>query len=221
MTVVDALAREVGSVAKALHRLKGADWERPTRCAPMSVKDLVAHMARGGARIVEMTAQDPIDDEPEKDGVTYFRYDAAAEAPSILKRAQGDASAVETRDMPRYWDESWSKGLRAARDAIAKGDAVYPGLFGSMRITEYLRTRAVEVVVHHLDLDDALGHDPHPDAEALEIVGDVLRGLLGTDLRGAGVDDVRFALIGTGRAPLNERERGMLGPLADLFPLLA
>jgi hypothetical protein len=48
----------------------------------------------------------------------------------------------------------------------------------------------------------------------------VLRGLLGADLRPLGVDEVRFALAGTGRADLTDAERGVLGPLADSFPLL-
>jgi hypothetical protein len=79
----------------------------------------------------------------------------------------------------------------------------------------------VEVVVHHMDVDDALGIEPHPDAKALEIVGDVLRGLLGTDLRPVGMEDVRFVLVGTGRAPLEQPEREYLGPLVEKFPLLA
>jgi len=218
-SVVEALAREVGSVGKALHRFKAADWIAPTRCPPMSVTDLAAHMLRGANRIDQMLDDGPIDDEPQKDAVTYFQYDAAAEAPAILKRAQEDAAAFDsTATLVKAWDERWSHALRRAREA---GDPVLPTIFGTMRLTEYLRTRVLEVTVHHMDVDDALGRDPHPDAGALEVTGDVLRGLLGTDLRGAGVDDVRFALVGTGRAPLNDREREMLGPLAAKFPLLA
>jgi len=100
-------------------------------------------------------------------------------------------------------------------------DPVLPNVFGLIRLSEYLKTRCVEIVIHHMDLDDALARKPHPDPGALEIVGDVLRGLLGTDLRPVGVDDVRFALIGTGRAPLNDDERQLLGPLDAKFPLFS
>lgn len=217
--VVEALAREVGSVGKALHRFKTADWIAPTRCPPMSVLDLVAHMLGGAARIEQMLDDGPIDDEPQKDAVTYFRYDPAAEAPWILQRAQERAASFEdTSAVVKAWDEQWSHALRRARES---GDPVLPGIFGTIRLSEFLRTRVLEVTVHHMDVDDALGKDPHPDPGALEATGDILRGLLGTDLRGAGVDDVRFALIGTGRAALSDREQEMLGPLADTFPLLA
>lgn len=217
--VVEALARELGSVGKALHNLSGKQWGVPTRCEPMTVLDLVAHVVRGADRVVEMCSVDPIDDEPQKDAVTYFRYDADAEGPMIVARAQevagetGDGAAMTAR-----WDARWSKALMAARTTAP--DSVRPTVFGTMHLEEYLKTRILEVTVHHLDLDDAIGHEPHPDARALELTGDVLRGLLGTDLRPVGMDDLRFALTGTGRADLTDEERAYLGPLAEGFPLL-
>jgi uncharacterized protein (TIGR03083 family) len=217
--VVEALAREVGSVGKVLHKLTPTQWAAPTRCEPMTVLDLVAHMVRGADRIVEMCSAEPIDDEPEKDAVTYFRYDPDAEGPTIVARAQ--QVAAETGDgaaMTARWDAGWSKALQIAR--VTAPDSVRPSVFGTMLLEEYLKTRILEVTVHHLDLDDGIGHEPHPDARALELTGDVLRGLLGTDLRPVGMDDLRFALTGTGRADLTEEERAFLGPLAAGFPLL-
>jgi hypothetical protein len=78
----------------------------------------------------------------------------------------------------------------------------------------------IEVGIHTMDLRDALGLEPDPSPEGLEGLCDVLRGILGADLRTMGVDDVHFALAGTGRAKLTDAEREMLGPLADSFPLL-
>lgn len=218
--IVDALAREVGEVGKLLHKLRAGDWEKPTRCAPMTVKDLTAHMLRGASRIVEILGNDPVDDQPEKDGVTYWQVELVAEAPAIAARAQQDASAFASpKDLLVAWDEGWIKALRAVRAADA--DAVRPTTFGLMTMSEYLRTRCIEVVIHHMDLDDALGKDIHPDPAALTVVGDVLRGLLGTDLRPVGIDDERFALTATGRATLTDEEKTYLGPLANRFPLLS
>ncbi|MGZ4210869.1 MAG: maleylpyruvate isomerase family mycothiol-dependent enzyme [Actinomycetota bacterium] len=219
MTVIDALAREVGSVGQLLHALGPKEWELPTRCAPLTVRELAAHTLRGAMIIQQMVEEGPVDDEPEKDAVTYFQFDAAAEAPSIVKRAQ-EASETFPPDLAKAWDLEWTKALQRAR-AVWDEDPVLPNRWGLMRLSEYLKTRCVEVVVHHMDLDDALGKKPHPDAGALEIVGDVLRGLLGTDLRPLGTDDVRFALIGTGRAPLSDDERQVLGSLAQKFPLFS
>jgi uncharacterized protein (TIGR03083 family) len=217
MAVVDALAREVGSVGQLLHTLKPKQWELPTRCAPLTVRELSAHMLRGAVRIEEMLDAGPVDTEPEKDAITYFQFDSTDEGPVIVKRAQ-EAAAAFPADLARTWDLEWTKELQRARTNIGD-DPVLQNVFGLIRLTEYLKTRCVEVVIHHMDVDDALGKKPHPDPGALEIVGDVLRGLLGTDLRPLGVDDVRFALVGTGRAPLNDDERQLLGPLAEKFPL--
>jgi uncharacterized protein (TIGR03083 family) len=219
MATVDALAREVGRVSKLLHSLKPADWERPTRCPPLTVRELASHMLRGAGRIQEMIDAGPVDTEPERDGVTYFQFDSASEAPVIAKRAQ-EASEAFPSDLAKAWDTEWTKALQRAREHLEE-DPVYQTVFGLMRLSEYLRTRCVEVGIHHMDLDDALGKDPHPDPGALEITGDVLRGLLGTDLRRLGMDDVRFALVGTGRAQLNDDEREVLGPLAEKFPLFS
>ncbi|HLW16258.1 MAG TPA: maleylpyruvate isomerase family mycothiol-dependent enzyme [Actinomycetota bacterium] len=217
MAVIDALAREVGSVGQLLHTLKPAQWEQPTRCPPMNVRELAAHMLRGAGRIQEMLDGGPVDAEPERDGTTYFQ--SVTVSGEIVKRAQ-EASASFPPDLAKAWDLEWTKALQRAR-MYTNEDPVLRNVYGLMRLSEYLKTRCVEVVIHHMDLDDALGRKPHPDAGALEIVGDVLRGLLGTDLRPVGVDDVRFALIGTGRAPLNDDERQLLGPLADKFPLFS
>ncbi|HEX9713528.1 MAG TPA: maleylpyruvate isomerase family mycothiol-dependent enzyme [Actinomycetota bacterium] len=218
MSVVEALAREVGGVGKALRKLTAAEWDAPTRCEPMTVAELLAHVTRGGERIVSMLEHGPVDSEPEKDAVTYFQYDPDEAGPGIVARAAEEAAGKTPEQLITAWDTSWSKGLREARAALTH-DPVLPGVFGLMRLSEYLKTRVVEVTVHHLDLDDAIGRAYHPDPEALEIVGDVLRGLLGTDLRPVGIDDLRFALTGTGRAHLDETERVHLGPLAERFPL--
>jgi len=217
MSVVDALAREVGSVGQLLHTLKPKQWEQPTRCPPMNVRELAAHTLRGAVRIEEMLDAGPVDAEPERDGITYFQ--SVTVSGEIVKRAR-EASAAFPQDLARAWDLEWTKGLQRARMYVNE-DPVLRNVYGLIRLTEYLKTRCVEVVIHHMDLDDALGRKQHPDREALEITGDILRGLLGTDLRPVGVDDVRFALIGTGRAPLNDDERHMLGPLAQKFPLFS
>jgi hypothetical protein len=50
----------------------------------------------------------------------------------------------------------------------------------------------------------------------------IIVGLLGTDPPDAlAWDDVALIQAGTGRRVLSDDEVGVLGPLADLFPLLA
>jgi uncharacterized protein (TIGR03083 family) len=217
MPLLDALAREAAAVGRFLSTRTDEDWARPTRCAPMTVFDLAAHVRRGWARIEDLIDAGPLDMEAEKDAATYFRFDREAVSPQVLERAQEEAARLGT---PAALLASWSQLDEVVARARTAPDAIYPTLFGAMRMYEYLRTRVVELVVHHMDLRDALGLEPEADPEALTVAADVLRQLLGTDLRPA-VDDVRFCLIGTGRAALDPDERAALGPLVDMFPLLA
>ena len=217
---LDALEREIARVGTFLDGLAADDWARPTRCPPMTVLDLAAHAWRGGIRIREMLDAGPVDEEPEKDGSTYFRYDVVAVSASVVQRAQQVSANLDARTFPRTWREGWDEALDRVRAVLEEDDPVLPGVFGTIRLTEYLRTRCVEVTIHHMDLRDAVGLAPHPTKEGLEATGDVLRGLLGADLRTLGMDDVRFALTGTGREKLTDAEREMLGPLSDSFPLL-
>ncbi|MGH2830635.1 MAG: maleylpyruvate isomerase N-terminal domain-containing protein [Actinomycetota bacterium] len=222
MSVLDALVAETRRTGDFLATLSSEDWDRPTRCPPMVVLDLAAHAWRGGQRIVEMVAAGPVDSEPEKDGVTYFRYDPAAIGPEVVARAQAVAAEHDAKTFAGDWRQGWAEALDAAAVAMEKGDGVYDNVFGGlMRMSEYLRTRVLEVAIHTMDLRHAVGLSPDPTEAGLMVTCDVLRGLLGTDLRSLGVDDVRFALVGTGREPLSESEWDLLGPLVEKFPLLA
>ncbi len=215
---IEALEREVERTGHFLGGLDASDWELPTRCPPLSVRELASHAARGARRILEMVSAGTVPGEPEKDAVTYFQYDPAAEGGQIVARAQAEGAGALGLQMPGSWKSAWAEALPAAR-ARTEENPVLQSPFGTIRLREYLRTRCVEVTIHAMDLRDALGLEPDPTPEGIEAACDVLRGLLGTDLRPLGVDDVRFALTGSGRAELGDSEREMLGPLADRFPL--
>ncbi len=221
MSVAEALRSEASNVAHTLAELTPADWERPTRCPPMRVHELAAHALRGVIRLREMFAAGASDEEPEKDGATYFQYDVVKESPKVVERSFAAAKEFPVEDFSNRWRAEWGEILDEVDAALLEGDPVLPGIFGRIKLSEYLRTRAVEIVVHHMDLRDALGLEPDPDAEALDVVCGVLAQLLGTDPRVLGMDGVRFALVGTGRELLNDAERGMLGPLAERVPVLS
>ena len=76
-------------------------------------------------------------------------------------------------------------------------------------------TLAVEPTVHHLDLVAYLGRRPGPDVAALAEVRRVVEELVGPFP--ADLDDVRVALLGTGRATPDDSERTAL---VDVLPKL-
>ncbi len=110
--------------------------------------------------------------------------------------------------------ELYAETLRAVLVAAAerRGDEVVRTQGTALTVESLLSTLAVEATIHQLDL--GLGE---PTALGLAEVRRTLDGLLGTPA--AIPDDARYALVGTGRAPLADDERAALGPLADRLPL--
>jgi hypothetical protein len=78
-----------------------------------------------------------------------------------------------------------------------------------MRLGDYLATRVVELVVHHLDVRAALDLPPAPTPAAGRLTMEVLEGLLGTP-RPRNLGRTRFILAATGRITVDD----------DRFPVL-
>jgi uncharacterized protein (TIGR03083 family) len=217
---IDALEAETTRLGDFLAALGPADWSLPTRCPPMIVRELAVHTLRGAYRIIDALSAPALEGEPEKDAITYWRYDAAVLGKDVIARAKAESEARGAdADIAAEWRDAWTKALAMAR-AGADDDALIPAVPGTIRLREFLKTRCIEVTIHGMDLVHALGRDPDPTPGGLEATCDVLRGILGVDLRPLGMDDVRFALTGTGRAELTDPDREMLGPLTESFPLL-
>lgn len=216
--LVDALEAEAARTGGFLRTLDVADWDLPTRCPPMNMLDLASHTLRGGLRLAEL-AVDTSGAEPEKDAVTYFRYDPVAVGAGVVERAKAEAANRTGPSLVAEWEAAWAEAIAKTR-ANTGADAILVSPMGTIRLHEYVRTRCVEITIHTMDLRDAKGLAPDPTRPGLAATCDVLRGLLGADTRSLGIDEIHFALVGTGRAALTDDDRERLGPLADLFPLL-
>jgi uncharacterized protein (TIGR03083 family) len=221
----DALLGEIDRVANFIESVDEKSWDAPTRCEPLTFREMLAHMLRGAFRINGMIDEGPLEQQPEADAITYWRIvgavpNAAQPAgPSVVESAQSNASGRSTEDLIKAWRADWETALSRSR-GLRPEDPVLRNPFVTIRLSEFLRTRCLEVVVHHMDLRHALKRKPDPDVSALAVVDDVLTGLLGTDPRRTGMDPVRFALLGTGREKLNDAEKKALGPLSRGFPLI-
>ncbi len=91
----------------------------------------------------------------------------------------------------------------------------------SIRLDEFVKTRVLEIGVHGLDLAAALGRDPWLTPDAASVVQSILVALLGGDpTADLGWSDLTFIETATGRRPLTEAERAVLGIRAGSFPLL-
>lgn len=217
---LDALRAECEEVSKVAGSLGEDDFVRPTRCTAWNVKELLGHIYRDIDRINTALAQ-PAPDQATHDSVSYWRsYDPAVDAPDIADRAKERANLYPTgQALVEAWDELWPRTLVTAGKADRSRIVVTWG--PATTFDEYLKTRVLEITVHRMDLEDALGRKGWGTDLAVSIVDDILEGLLGeeppSDLEW---DVVDFIEIGTGRRQLTEEERTLLGPLAGLFPLL-
>ena len=107
------------------------------------------------------------------------------------------------------------------RASTADGSAVVVTFGPSIAFDEYLKSRVLEVTVHRMDLEDALGRKGWGTDAAISIVDDILVGLLGAEPpRALEWDAVDFLDAAAGRRSLTDGERKKLGRLARRFPLL-
>jgi uncharacterized protein (TIGR03083 family) len=221
---VVALREECEAVSQIVKLLNEPDFAKPTRCTLWNVKELLGHLYSDVDRIDVALDSDP----PQRathDSVTYFRsYSAEPGGPDALgvaERSKEVAARYETgRALGEAWDELWPRTLERATAADPTRVVV---TFGpALTFAEYLKTRVVEVTVHRMDLEDALGRRGWGTDTAVSIVDDILVGLLGTEPpRSLDWDVVDFIETGTGRRPLSAAETKKLGVrLAKRFPLL-
>jgi uncharacterized protein (TIGR03083 family) len=200
--------------------LSEEDFARETRCPPWRVKELLGHLYRDVDRLGTALAA-PADLSVEEDGVSYWRtYDPVADGPDIADRAKEISDGYATgADLARAFDKMWPERVAAAGEADPSRSVQ---TFGPvLRLDEFLKTRVLELVVHRLDLLEALGRERDVDPRAGEVVIAVLDGLLGEGRPAAlGWTDVEFIEAGTGRRPISAEERATLGRLAERFPLL-
>ncbi|MFG2058999.1 maleylpyruvate isomerase N-terminal domain-containing protein [Micromonospora sp. NPDC048930] len=207
-TVRAAFRDECARLEEVLRGLTEADLDRPTPCPPWALRDLLAHVSTGAGRLVGMLAA-PAPERAEVDAAGYFG--AAKFAPEV-DRDRIDSARRQAREpagVPAVV-EGFARAWRAADAAVAaqpSGRLVRTRHGDAMTLTEFLRTRVVEVGVHGLDLADALDRRPWLTPTAARVVADLL-----ADRRPAGLgwDDLTLVRKATGRSPLTDRERALV-----------
>lgn len=221
MSTISALREECTEVTRALADIDPAEFDGPTRCPAWSVKELLAHMYRDIDNVSRYVAE-PEPEEATHDSVTYWRYDAAKVAPGVADRAKGLAMTFPSPSaLVEAWDQRWPEVLDevSAVDPERRVATWGPVL----TLDEYLRTRVLEIVVHHMDLEDAFGRTCWGTDEAVGIVDEILVDLLGKEPpHELDWDVIEFIECATGRRELTEHERTLLGVrAAKRFPLIA
>jgi len=218
---LEALREECELVSETVFALSEVEFALPTRLPAWNVKELLGHMYRDIERTHTGLAE-PEPAEADTDAMTYWRaYDPRTDSGGVADRAKEVAGRYASGgELAAAWDVMWREAVDKA--AAAGPDRIIPTWGPRMRLNEFLKTRVLEITVHRLDLDDALGRQGWGTDTAVGIVDDILVGLLGEEPPPElDWDVIDFIEKGTGREPLADDEREALGDLAARFPLLA
>ena len=213
-----ALRVEAEQLAAAVASEPPAALARPSPCPPWTVADLLYHVRTGLARLGDMLAEPEPGREALAGGlvsaVGYFRPDhrfsPATNADRIASARRGAASlAAEAlpADFQQAWHQAW-----AALQAAPPHRLVRTRHGDFMLLTDFLRTRVLELAVHGLDLAAGLNRAPWLTPEAASVVEDlVLTPGLAADVRQRlGWDHATLIAKVTGRRPLTPAESMMV-----------
>jgi uncharacterized protein (TIGR03083 family) len=201
-------------------RLEEGDWRRPTRCPPLDVAALVAHVA-GSFRFVETWLTPDVVGEAVLDRSSMWRA-FPQETSSLVVDA-----AVSSTNAPHEVRAELHAAVRSFEQVSASLEPHQLAacqMFGPLfilRTQEVIANRVLEVAVHLLDLQAAVGAAEVLPRCAAPVLRSILDGLLGQAVpEPFARDDLRYVLVATGRASVTDQERHALGAISDLFPLL-
>ncbi len=222
--MLDALETGYRNVTDVVTGLSEAGLMLPSGCAGWAVTDVLYHQLLDAQRALVAFAT-PVTEPADRDDVSYWAA-FAPESGEAGERARAGAaaharfvrvaaSAYPPESLARVWSETAAAVSRAARACRAPAVATQGYV---LRPADFTATLAVETAVHYLDLTVSLPSAPPPDPASLVLVRRVLEGLLGSPLP-ASWDDASAAVKGTGRDPLTDEDRALLGPLAERVPL--
>lgn len=219
-SIAAVLKAECAAIHSVVARLSDEEFSSATRCSPWDVKDLLAHMWRDLFRIpTALNAPEP--SHADVDAVTYWTsYDPKSDAARIAKHATETSAeySTPTELVAAFQKISTTTFELGTHHPPQRRIALWWG--PRMRLDEFLKTRVLEMVVHGLDLTDALTREPVTTTDGLAITTEILDGLLG-ELRPAQWDPHEYIRKGTGRQPLSTKDRQSLGDIAERLPLLA
>ena len=140
-----------------------------------------------------------------------LRYDVVAAAPTVdrvgyyaAEPPPGHTFADEPLAVAD-WGEQFARAWQAtvARCRELNDDVVLATPLGRIRAVEYLATRVLEVVVHHMDVRAALDLPPAGTIHAERITQALLAGLLDGP-RPRNLGRTRFILAATGRVAFDD-----------------
>jgi uncharacterized protein (TIGR03083 family) len=211
----DAFGQEAERLSEVALAADEVAFSRPSPCPPWSVAELLYHVRIGASRISGMLADPEPEAGPLISAAGYFRpgqrFSPGVNEDRIAAARRGAEALGSGAAIARDFDLAWRESLAQLRQA-PPGRLVRTRHGDRMLVTEFLRTRVLELAVHGLDLAAGLGRPPWTTEAAAAVVEElILPGGTAPRLRGeAGWDHRTLIAKATGRLPLSEPEAALL-----------
>ena len=212
--ILEAFGAESQRLLEVVARADDAAFARPSPCAPWTVAELVYHVRMTMGRLPAMLAAP----EPPGSGLVpaadYYRADrrfsAATNSDRVQSAQRGAAAlpdaAARARDFAVARQQAW-----ALLQAAPPGRVVQTRHGDRMLLTEFLRTRILELAVHGLDLASALECQPWMTTPAAHVTEELLLPSAAARLRAqTGWDQTTLIAKLTGRRPLAPAETQLI-----------
>ena len=214
-------AGQAERLAAVVAALSDADLAAPTLCAGWLAAHLLAHVRLGLAEHATSFAEPagPAD-VVDRDYVSYWRDWPPGNRPATFDGVRfhwASGSAYATADgLRRHLADTARQAAGMSRQAPA---GVFRLQGHVMEAEDILAMWTVEWVIHQLDLTEYLpGGRLGPTDKALALAVRTVDELTGSPVRPPAWDPATYVLKGTGRLPLDEAERELLGERAERFP---
>ena len=163
-----------------------------------SVRDLVGHVSRAITRIEEF-GQQSADKVDVASAAQHYHVSLAPDGADDAIAESGREAGVELGDDPSSMIADAIATMRPVLDSTP-GDTVVAYTNGGIVFDHYLETRILELTVHTLDLQTALGLEDKPPREALLATLHLLAELAADSGYGG-----QLALLATGRGVIPDR----------------
>jgi uncharacterized protein (TIGR03083 family) len=210
----DAFSAEARQLSGVVAGLDDAAFARPTGCDPWTVAELVYHVRMAIGRLPGMLAAPEPAGRPVPAAGYYRpdqRFSTATNADRIQSAQRGAAALAGAADRARDVGAAWQQAEAALRDA-SPGRVVATRHGDRMLLTEFLRTRVLELAVHGLDLAAALDREPWMTVQAAHVTEELLlpSAAAGRLRAETGWDRVGLIARLTGRHPVTTAEAGLI-----------
>ncbi|MGH9035577.1 MAG: maleylpyruvate isomerase N-terminal domain-containing protein [Acidimicrobiia bacterium] len=207
---VDALAEGLQALEDTLSSLSPEEWDRPTLLRPVDpdappwdVLTLGAHINFFMGMTLSLVGE-PEEGQPCLDRASFCMAasDRGHVAPLVYQYMIDQAKGQTPTTIVDAVRQTFKNVLEAIR--TTPPDTIGPAFFAPMRLDEFVPTRVVEVVIHGMDLTDAVGRPPLNLPKAIPIAAEILEEVLArvkvagrpADLVG---DDLAFIRAASGR----------------------